>query len=75
MFNENDIVQLLFSYYSVINSQWKVYSVVRVSSLKDINSQASLVLILDYPEKLIQAGNQKKDVLVLLVHCKDWRVR
>ena len=60
MFNENDIVQLLFSYYSVINSQWKVYSVIRVSSLKDINSQASLVLILDYPEKLIQAGNQKK---------------
>ena len=62
MFNENGIVQLLFSYYSVINSQWKVYSVIRVSSLKDINSQASLVLILDYPEKLIQAGNQKKTV-------------
>ena len=60
MFNENGIVQLLFSYYSVINSQWKVYSVIRVSSLKDINSQASLVLILDYPEKLIQADNQKK---------------
>ena len=60
MFNENGIVQLLFSYYSVINSQWKVYSVIRVSSLKDINSQASLVLILDYSEKLIQAGNQKK---------------
>ena len=53
LFNEN---------YSVIDIvQWKVYSVIGVSSLRDVNSWALLTLILNYPEKLIYKRATRKN--------------